>query len=231
MQQQVLSPPEQRVVKAHLLDVTAAPDGVGTVLHMRPVASQHSISTIQSAGAGAEASTTTMYVPAHSFLINCTDQLGEHSNIFDPIVSEDGLVLSPQGALGFSGPSAHVLTHAWYLSVLGDHWKALVRMTASKEDKANFGIAAFYQLMFSVPAMTRLLPPEIVAASGALNSATTSGASKAIAPEVQARLRHIAGKMQTLFPNRYDDTEQYVLRKKSVLAGKIGTQAGITARL
>ena len=140
-------------------------------------------------------------------------------------------MLSPQAALGFSGPSAHVLTHAWYLGVLADHWKSLARVTASKEDKSNFGIAAFYQLMFSVPAMTRLLPPELVAASGALNSSTTSGASEAIAPEVQARLSQIAGKMSSLFPLRYDDTEQYVLRSKSVLAGKIGTQAGTTARI
>ena len=35
---------------------------------------------------------------------------GEHTNAFEPIVSGDGLVLAPHSALGFTGPSADVLT-------------------------------------------------------------------------------------------------------------------------
>ena len=87
VREHVLSPPEQRVVKAHLLDITVDPSCAGGVLlHLRP--------TRQPGAGGA----TTMALPPGSFIINCTDQIGEHPSLFDPIVSDDGLVLSPQAA-------------------------------------------------------------------------------------------------------------------------------------
>ena len=237
--EQVLSPQEEKVCKAHLIDVTADASTGGTVLHMRPVPSGDHWETADLDSMGAEL--TTMALPQGSFLINCTDHIGEHANIFDPIVSDDGLVLSPQAALGFSGPSAHALTHAWYLDVLGDTWRGLLRMTANKDEKANFGIGAFFQLIFAVQAITALLPPELVANSAGLNLAgpsTTGGGNKPLSPEA-AEAAKAAGKMMAgiyqkslaLFPERYTDSEQYELKGRSVLMGKIGTQSGTTARL
>jgi hypothetical protein len=237
VQEQVLHPQSERVAKAHLVDVTAAADGPGTVLHMRPVSSQTDVSASTEAASDA-AELVTMELPPGSFLINCTDQIGEHVNRFDPIVSEDGLVLSPQAALGFSGPSAHALTHAWYLGVLGDTWRALARMPATKDDKHNFGIATFFQLVFAVQTVCSLLPPELVANSPGLlvggNGASSSDGNEEEdegAKTLREMMQALARKMADLWPGRYDDEEQYSLQARSVLMGKIGTQSKTTARL
>ena len=54
-----------------------------------------------------------------AFVVNCTDHIGQATNYFDPIVSEDGLVLAPQMLCGFTGPTMNHVTHAWYLGTLG----------------------------------------------------------------------------------------------------------------
>jgi hypothetical protein len=203
---------------------------------MRPVSSQTNVSASTEAASDV-AELVTMELPPNSFLINCTDQIGEHVNRFDPIVSEDALVLSPQAALGFSGPSAHALTHAWYLGVLGDTWRALARMPATKDDKHNFGIATFFQLVFAVRTVCTLLPPELVANSpGLLIGASSSDDNKEEEEEEAAKtlremMQALARKMTDLWPGRYDDEEQYSLQARSVLMGKIGTQSKTTARL
>jgi hypothetical protein len=68
-------------------------------------------------------------MPAGTVIVNCTDSLAtdEQSDSWEHIVQNDGLVLAPQAAVGFTGPSANILVHAWYCNTLGETWRKLLR--------------------------------------------------------------------------------------------------------
>ena len=98
-----LSPQDQCVIKGHLMDIIDNEDdddggsSDGCLMKVR----------------GVDGTVFTRQLPTGSFVINCTDHIGLGTNFFDPVVSDDGLVLAPQMLCGFSGPSANHLTHAW----------------------------------------------------------------------------------------------------------------------
>ena len=142
----VLSPPEEKIVKGHLLDICAGSGG------------DMSMSIRGLAGRGV----FSMPLPSGSVIINCTDNLGEHTNIHQPVVSDDGLVLAPQAALGFTGQSAHFLTHAWYLSCIDPLWRNLPRPSFSHRDKINSTIRMMFAVVISTTMATR-----VIASSGA----------------------------------------------------------------
>ena len=47
-------------------------------------------------------------MPRGTFVINCTDQYGEHMNEFEPIVSGGGKVLAPQTCLHGAGKNTSI---------------------------------------------------------------------------------------------------------------------------
>ena len=139
--------------------------------------------------------------------------------------------------LGFSGPSAHALTHAWYLGTLGDAWRGLTRVPADKANKHNGGIAAFFKLLFDVRRITALLPAELVADSDGLGLSRSSQQARAAvdakkspgerAAEAQRNGKILAkahATMQRALPARYDDLDQYNLKREPVLMGNIGVR-------
>jgi hypothetical protein len=146
---QALRPVEQKIRKAHLLAVVDDPDDEGqALLKLRSVA---------------DSSISYLPVPRGSVLINCTESLGKAAQVgFEPILSDDGLVLSPQTACGFTGPSATMLTHAWYYKPgrLEKIWRKLIRVSLElPKEKFKFGLHALYPLLFNTLTLRLALPP------------------------------------------------------------------------
>lgn len=98
-------------------------------------------------------------VPEGTFLINCTDHFVPSQIFHEPILSEDGLVLSPQTIGGFSGPSANYCTHLFYMGNLDKVWKNLPRLELDLKDKTKFGIELGMCVLISTEALTRACKP------------------------------------------------------------------------
>jgi hypothetical protein len=133
---QALSPVSHKIFKAHLVGVEDDPaDEDVALLQLRSVVdgtiSQHP-------------------VPRGAVLVNCTESLGTAAqNKFEPIISGGGLVLAPQTACGFTGPSATFLTHAWFLDKLEPIWRKLIRVEFNPEKKYKTGIHSLYLVVFN----------------------------------------------------------------------------------
>ena len=101
-------------------------------------------------------------IPPGSFIVNCTDHLPHSIATWDPIISDDGLVLSPQWMIGFSGPSAAFCTHMYYLGILQDVWRDMPRLELDLRDKATFGLTLGMTSSFALAAMTTMLPARLM---------------------------------------------------------------------
>merc|ERR1712061_327704 len=86
----ILYPVEEKMIKAHLVDIVAT-DNSSVQLRLRRVSGGASFM---------------LPIEPGSIVINCTDHLVPQPT--RPIISHDGLVLSPQGICGFTGPSANL---------------------------------------------------------------------------------------------------------------------------
>ena len=83
------------IIEGHLVDVVPGEAGGGPVLVYK--------------GNGA---TVRLGVDAGAWIVNCTSHMLK--NTHDPVLSEDGLVLSTQAGIIFSGPTAFLFTHLFY---------------------------------------------------------------------------------------------------------------------
>jgi hypothetical protein len=99
-------------------------------------------------------------VPAGTVIVNCTDSLATkaQADSWEPLVSGGGLVLAPQVAMGFTGPSATLLTHAWYCGTLDKVWRKLFRVYWGPKDKGKIGISTIYMLICNVFLMKSAIP-------------------------------------------------------------------------
>jgi hypothetical protein len=180
-----LSPAAEKVVKAHLLDVVAgdpAVHGGRLSLKLRGVVAP----AVPGGMCPTAAALPVTYrpIPDGSFLVNCTDNINfAKAGLFLPVVSADGLVLAPQNTCGFSGQSADLLTHAWFLGRLGDAdgkpgsaiWKQLPRPTLGggeagssgghEQDKSDVWLKLLFAVIISTRMVSSVLPPEIPAQS------------------------------------------------------------------
>lgn len=142
-----LTPAETRVTKGHLVDILEEKEQV--LMKIRSLDGK------------------TFYkkqIPAGSFFINCTDHLPDSVAEWDPILSHNGLVLSPQWLIGFSGPSAAYCTHMHYLGLLEDVWRDIPRVQLDLFDKASFGLTLAITAFVTAPAMLTLLPTKYLIA-------------------------------------------------------------------
>jgi len=133
-----------RILKKRLMDVATGVDG-------QPVMRLRSLN-----GTSIE----DRPIPAGSFVINCTDSLftTDKINRFEPILSDDGLVCSPQTAVGFTGPGADIITHAWYLGTLERFWRELPRPELDPPNKHKGGMMLIYLLTISSMLAAKHLP-------------------------------------------------------------------------
>lgn len=143
--QDALSPPEGKVIKAHLMDVISE-NGV-PMLKLRDLDGQTAFTKNISSG---------------TFLVNCTDHIdptGQAS--FEPILSEDGLVLRPQALCGFTGPTANMCTHLFYSGGLEPLWRNLPRVEFDHADKCSSGFKMLMTVIMSSVLVTRALPKHV----------------------------------------------------------------------
>lgn len=140
-----------------------------------------------------------------TFIVNCTDNLGfNNPTVFDPIVSNDGKVLSPQGALGFSGQSADLLTHCWYQEIesFDSVWRNIPRLEPRIGDKLGTTIGAMYLVAVITQAVAGILPKEQIAKNKQINSSTPQ---EPVPREISSKIPKIVAKFQEMFKGRYDD--------------------------
>eukprot|EP00937_MAST-01D_sp_MAST-1D-sp2_P006399 g6399.t1 len=163
-----LSPATERIVRAYLLDVEdgdSGPGGTAPLMRLRLVPTGDG----SSGGAGpakAQGEVVLRELEPGSYIVNCTDHLREIPH--RPVVDDSGLVLAPQNIGGFSGPTAHVVTHGWFLGTLTDRlWRALPRTVLKNEakhpgDKINAGIRLVASVFFNFNALqAKCLPPDL----------------------------------------------------------------------
>jgi len=137
----VLSPVHEKVHKAHLLSVQDDPNDP-----------QFAILKLRRSTGSAKGEVYYHRVPAGTVIVNCTDSLAtsEQSDSWEPLVQNEGLVLAPQAAIGFTGPSSNIMVHAWYSGFLKDHWRKLLRLYATAENKGKTGIEVMHLLTVNV---------------------------------------------------------------------------------
>jgi len=184
-----LMPPKERVIKAHLVDMEQGADGAPS-FKLRALDGQTIFHRSIEPG---------------SFVVNCTDNISFTNRSYEPIVSDGGLVLSPQSALGFTGPTAHLLTHAWLLGKLDGFWRTLPRITIGNmtDGKESLSFYGFFRLFVVMPTVVARLPKEITRATKALQSRTPP------TPEFLERTMRLMPvlweKLSRMVPQRYDD--------------------------
>ena len=162
-------------------------------------------------------------VPEGTFLVNCTDHFVPKQMEHEPILSEDGLVLSPQTISGFSGPSANYCTHLFYMERLEHVWKNLPRLEMDLTDKTKFGIELGMCVLVSTEALTRACKP----IGREVSPPLLSVAKHLLVPagirfvkqygELKAHIREV---IKTRFT---DESKEYVA--PPVLGGNIGVSA------
>jgi len=184
---EALGPAGERVVRAHLLDVVQKSAGE-LAMSLRSVDGARCFETSLEAG---------------SFVVNCTDHIG--GKPWAPIVSEDGLVLSTQSALGFTGPTAHLLTHAWYKGVLKDTWRHFPRFELT-EKKCDWALRTMFVLAVINSRFIDEVLPEMRQSAKGLSLAAAN--LQAQIPRIKKSMPQIYRKMMAAIPGRYDDEPQ-----------------------
>jgi len=137
----VLSPADKKIIKGHLLDIVD--DGSCPKLQIRSL----------------DGSIVLHPIEPGSFIVDCTDHVRPIE--WGPIISDDGLVVSPQNAAGFSGPSANLVVHLFYTNrdALRRVWKELPRMRIDMEkDKARFGLDLLMLVLCNSAVLRSKLP-------------------------------------------------------------------------
>ena len=210
----MLAPKEERVLKAHLVDVKPhATNPAKVVMELLKI----------------DGSGESFYreIPAGSFIVNCTDNLAPVDKV-NPIVDESGLVCAPQALCCFSGPSADHVVHAWCLGTLGSMWKIMPRMSFSARDKHKVGIHMLFLLVLSNAMVMSRLPKAIVDANKHNPNRYPMYRILPTGMRLKRLFPSLLAKMQKFMPLRYTDpgiTEAE--RAAHASAGVLGGNAGI----
>jgi hypothetical protein len=138
-------------------------------------------------------------------------------------LQNDGLVLAPQAAVGFTGPSANLLVHAWYNNTLGDTWRKLLRAYPTAETKAKTGIEVMHLITVNSLLMRQSLPLSVLVndRSNLLNTLPIHRRVMA-AYRVVTELEQIYQKAKVHMPMRWDDVKEENEGAKSVPIGLAG---------
>mmetsp|Transcript_120279 Transcript_120279/g.190500 ORF Transcript_120279/g.190500 Transcript_120279/m.190500 type:complete len:527 (-) Transcript_120279:75-1655(-) len=139
----ILNPFEEKLVRAHLVDIVA--DGQDVQLKLQRIS---------------DGSSFMLPIASGSVVINCTDHIMPAAQRHHrPILSHSGLVLSPQSICGFTGPSANLCTHLHYKGLLEPLWGKMPRFPAyTIAEKEKFGISGLMFAVLSTAFLVQALP-------------------------------------------------------------------------
>jgi len=211
-----------RLVRAHLLDIEGGggdSDGDGGT----PSDSHLVLRDCD------DAAVRRVRVPPGTFVVDCTDGVALSADDYLPVVSPDGLVLSPQAACGFSGPSTHLLTHLWYLGRIDPLWRALPRIDFDRR-KDKLGIAIQMLVVLMAGTVGAALTREVRRGTKALPKGRRgrNGGTEELRRRTLSSLPALVAKMQRIMPLRYDD-EKFAATSRNgdckFLPGRIGSTA------
>ena len=152
---------ERRTIKGHLLDIVLPPR-----TEPLPTEEARRRTNNQDDGGGVvllkvralDGSVFTRPIPAGSFVINCTDHVLPQPA--EPVLQGNGLVLAPQFTAGFTGPSANMMTHLFYLNLLEPLWRKLPRFTFNQHDKARAGLDLITSVVINAQRVRAVVPKE-----------------------------------------------------------------------
>jgi hypothetical protein len=100
-------------------------------------------------------------VPDGAWFINCTTHFRHFPH--EPVLQDSGLVCTPQHALGLTGTSAYILTHAWLRGELAAVASELFRMRIDVQPKLRFVTNIGLMAMANVALINAHLPTKILA--------------------------------------------------------------------
>lgn len=146
---QALCPPKDKIIRAYLIDVVESLSEEKETLQLKLSSVDGSKIFYKRLEPGA-------------IIINCTAHVG-FSNLAGhyPVVSHEGLVLSPQQICGFSGPSANWATHLFYLNRLDSLWKRIPRLAIDPNDRAKAGIELFMTVVLGTQYLKSKVPSNL----------------------------------------------------------------------
>ena len=98
-------------------------------------------------------------LPEHSWVVSCTTHLLDYPH--QPLLQGGGLVCAPQNALGFTGPTAYFLTHAWYRGELAKVADRLFRIEFQRLPKLRIAFDMATMSTANLSMLLPLLPPSI----------------------------------------------------------------------
>ncbi|EOD14120.1 hypothetical protein EMIHUDRAFT_212130 [Emiliania huxleyi CCMP1516] len=183
-----LSPSDQKVTKAHLLCIQQ--DAGQPSLLMRHL----------------DGSTARKQLPPGTFVINCTDNFRWQPA--EPVISDGGLVMSPQLIAGTAGPSGNIATHLYFQGKLEDLWRGVPRRNYDARDKANTGCQYLMTAVLNNALMASKLPEEVRISSTPPSIFSPGSPSLLRLKEAMPRLME---KLHRVVKGRYTDTQELVV--------------------
>ena len=214
----VLAPKEERVLKAHLVDV-------------RPHSTDDALAVMELRKTDGSDECFFREIPAGSFIVNCTDNIAPIDKVL-PIVDDSGLVCAPQALCCFSGPSADHVVHAWFLGTLRSMWKIMPRISVSVQNKHKLGLHMLFLLVLSNAMVMSRLPKAIVNGNKQNPNRYPLYRVMPTGMRLKRLFPSLLSKMQKIMPMRYTDTAiTETEREAHASVGVLGGNAGIAAIL
>jgi hypothetical protein len=96
-----------------------------------------------------------------AWFVNCTTHFVDRPT--EPVLSDGGLVCTPQGCLGFSGTTAYFLTHLWFRDGLGAVAGRLHVGSLTVEPKLRFACELAVMVLANMAMVSEHLPIPVAA--------------------------------------------------------------------
>lgn len=199
----ILSPPAEKVVRAHLVDIVSGDDDIPQ-MKLRRVP---------------DGVTFDFPIEPGSIVINCSDHLMPQPT--RPILSHGGLVLSPQSICGFTGPSANLCTHLHYNGLLEPLWPKVPSLPMyAFEEKEKMGISGLMIVLLNMPVLLNALPNGLKYQPRRVRLPLYRLVLAGL--RLRTRFAMLSRKHLTLHPERHEHRPKPASSLEAILGGNIG---------
>ena len=203
-----LTPASTKVIKGHLVDIVSK-DGKAT-LQIRNLDGKTYVEK---------------EIPAGSFIVNCTDHLSDSMAKWEPVISEDQLVLAPQWLIGFSGPSAAYATHMFFLDKLEKIWRDLPRLHMELTDKPKLGISLGISAFLVSALIISSMPGKYALALSPRGKVIPFHRVIPAIIRLKSDQSRILKQLQRTIPERFTDYCSGEVERHAVIGGNLGASA------